>query len=161
MSSKYESLPIYKKSLDLAVHFEKVVAGFSRYHKYTVGTELRDLSRKILFKVAKANKKEHRVTCLAEVLESLENLKILIHLCRELKAFKSAASFEFAVKSVVEVSKQCEGWLRSQNQAGTINRPESASFKSLGARPTPRGYENSRLVYPKGSPAQGRKALSG
>jgi hypothetical protein len=39
--ARYEHLPIYKKSLDLAVHFEKTVAGFSRYHKYTLGTEIR------------------------------------------------------------------------------------------------------------------------
>jgi hypothetical protein len=39
--ARYEHLPIYKKFFDLAVHFEKVVAGLSRYHKYTLGTELR------------------------------------------------------------------------------------------------------------------------
>ena len=39
--ARYEHLPIYKAALDAAVHFEKVVAGFSRYHKYTLGTELR------------------------------------------------------------------------------------------------------------------------
>lgn len=43
--ARYEHLPIYKKALDVAVHFEKVVAGFSRYHKYTLGTELRNQSR--------------------------------------------------------------------------------------------------------------------
>lgn len=39
---RYEHLPIYKKAMDVAVHFEKVAAGFSRYHKYTLGTDLRD-----------------------------------------------------------------------------------------------------------------------
>jgi hypothetical protein len=34
--------------MDVAVHFEKVVAGFSRYHKYTLGTELRNKSREIV-----------------------------------------------------------------------------------------------------------------
>jgi len=36
----YEHLPIYKQAMDIAVHFEKLVAGFSRYHKYTLGSEL-------------------------------------------------------------------------------------------------------------------------
>jgi hypothetical protein len=40
--ARYEHLPIYKAALDAAVHFEKVVAGFSRYHKYTLGSELRN-----------------------------------------------------------------------------------------------------------------------
>lgn len=39
--ARYEHLPIYKKAMDLAVYFEKVVRNFSRYHKYTLGSELR------------------------------------------------------------------------------------------------------------------------
>jgi len=37
--ARYEHLPIYRDALNLAVYFEKMVAGFSRYHKYTLGTE--------------------------------------------------------------------------------------------------------------------------
>jgi hypothetical protein len=46
--ARYEHLPIYKHALDVAVHFEKVVASFSRYHKYTLGTELRNASHAVL-----------------------------------------------------------------------------------------------------------------
>ena len=53
--ARYEHLPIYKQALDVAVHFEKVVAGFSRYHKYTLGTELRNKSREAVVLVIKAN----------------------------------------------------------------------------------------------------------
>jgi len=42
--ARYEHLPIYKAALDAAVHFENVVAGFSRYHKYALRTELRNAS---------------------------------------------------------------------------------------------------------------------
>jgi hypothetical protein len=37
----YEHLPIYKKAYDLTLYFENIVRNFSRYHKYTLGTELR------------------------------------------------------------------------------------------------------------------------
>jgi hypothetical protein len=40
--ARYEHLPIYEAALDMTVHFEKLVAAFSRYHKYTLGTELRE-----------------------------------------------------------------------------------------------------------------------
>jgi len=53
--ARYEHLPIYKKAFDLTVHFEKVAAGFSRYHKYTLGTELRNRSRKIVLTIIRAN----------------------------------------------------------------------------------------------------------
>ena len=113
--ARYENLPVYKKALDLAIHFEAVVRGFDKYHKYTVGSELRDLARGILVLIAKANAREDRKACLAEALEKLEELKILVRLCKEIKAFRSFKSFEFASKSVIEVAKQCEGWMRSQS----------------------------------------------
>ncbi|MDC8771789.1 hypothetical protein [Roseateles albus] len=39
--ARYEHLPIYKAALDLTVHVEKLVAGFSRYHKSTLSTVFR------------------------------------------------------------------------------------------------------------------------
>ncbi len=48
LADRYEHLPIYKQAMDVAVHFEKVVAGFSRYHKYTLGTELRNKSHEVV-----------------------------------------------------------------------------------------------------------------
>ena len=53
--ARYEHLPIYKAALDMTVHFEGLVAGFSRYQKYTLGTELRESSRAVLQQVLRAN----------------------------------------------------------------------------------------------------------
>lgn len=52
--ARYEHLPIYKQAMDVAVHFEKLVAGFSRYHKYTLGSELRNKSREIVALIVNA-----------------------------------------------------------------------------------------------------------
>ena len=40
--ARTEHLPICKASYDLCLCLEQVVHGFSRYHKYTLGTDLRD-----------------------------------------------------------------------------------------------------------------------
>ena len=53
--ARHAHLPIYKAALDMTVHFEKLVAGFSRYHKYTLGTESREGSRGVLRQVPRAN----------------------------------------------------------------------------------------------------------
>ena len=53
--SQYEHLPIYKKAMDLAVYVETIVRGFPRYHKYTIGSEMRALSHKILVLVVRAS----------------------------------------------------------------------------------------------------------
>lgn len=115
MQSLYENLPVYKKALELTVYFEKLVRGFDRYHKYTLGSELRNLSREILVLIAEANVKVQRVDCLTKAIEKLKKLKVLIHVAKEVKAFNSFKSFEFSTKETINVLKQCEGWLKSQN----------------------------------------------
>ncbi len=53
--ARYEHLPIYRNALALAVHFEQIVAGFSRYHKYALGTELRNASCKTVTLIIQTN----------------------------------------------------------------------------------------------------------
>jgi hypothetical protein len=52
----------------MAVHFEKVVAGFSGNHKYTLGPELRDGSRAVLQLGLRANNASTRVQRTTELL---------------------------------------------------------------------------------------------
>ena len=60
----YENLPLYKSAFDLAVYFEKIVKNFDRYHKYTLGTDLRNQSRLIAKQVMRIHqtKNEQDVT---------------------------------------------------------------------------------------------------
>jgi len=111
--ARYEHLPIYKQALDVAVHFEKVVAGFSRYHKYTLGSELRNKSREIVALIVKANSARDKPPELLALRDRLEELLILMRLAKEVRAFKSFNSFQFAVEQVVSVCRQNEGWLKS------------------------------------------------
>ena len=53
--ARYEHLPIYKQAMDVTVYFEKIVAGFTRYHKYTLGAELRNKNREIVALIVRAN----------------------------------------------------------------------------------------------------------
>ena len=51
----YDNLPIYKSTLDLVVYIETIVKVFERYHKYTIGKDLRNYSKELLFMIQKAN----------------------------------------------------------------------------------------------------------
>jgi hypothetical protein len=53
--ARYEHLPIYKKAMELAVYVQETVRHFSRYNKYSIGSDLRDTSRRILLLVIRAN----------------------------------------------------------------------------------------------------------
>ena len=46
--ARYEHLPIYKTAMDLTIYLEQVVRNFSRYHKYTLGSDLRQQSRELV-----------------------------------------------------------------------------------------------------------------
>ena len=54
----HEHLPIFKAALDMTVRLEKLVAGFSRYHKHTLGAELRKGSRAVLQQVQRPKLRE-------------------------------------------------------------------------------------------------------
>ncbi len=84
--ARYEHLPIYKAALDMTVHFEKLVAGFSRYHKYSLGTELREASRGVLMHVSHANNagtREQRAIELLVLRDRIDALLLAMRLAQE------------------------------------------------------------------------------
>ena len=130
--ARYEHLPIYKEAFDLALYFEKTVRGMSRYDKYTLGTDLRNLSREVLRLIQRANSEEDRVGTLREVRGKVEELKAVLRLARESGAIQKSNSYEFAAGKVVNIGRQNEGWLSSQLQR---KRPElrTPSSERMGA----------------------------
>jgi len=75
--ARYEHLPIYKQAMDVAVHFEQVVAGFSRYHKYTLGTDLRNKSREVVALIESSGHPSRR-----EFWTPITVRRLLAHRCR-------------------------------------------------------------------------------
>jgi hypothetical protein len=51
-----------------------------------------------------------------DLREELEELKVLLRLCHDAKAFANFNSFEHAIAGLTEIAKQNEGWLKSQQQ---------------------------------------------
>ena len=111
--AQYEHLPIYKQALDLAVYLEKAVSGFSRYHKYGLGADLRRLARQNITLIVQANSEQERLATLLLLRSSLEELMICLRIAKELQVFKSLNSFIYAVEHTVQLSRQNEGWIKS------------------------------------------------
>ena len=82
-----------------------IVKSFDKYHKYTIGTDLREYSKKNLFLIHKANISYSKGELLQELVENCENFKMLVYLSKELKAFKSFKQFENTSKLVVDVCR--------------------------------------------------------
>jgi len=111
--ARYDSLPIYKKAFDLALYFEKIVKNFSRYNKYTIGTDLRNKSREICVCIAKANSLTNKKDVLQSLVVLVEELKMMVRLCKETKAFYNFNSYMYSSELIVDLSKQANGWSNS------------------------------------------------
>ena len=116
----YEHLPIFKQMMDVAVLMEKTVQQFSRYHKYTLGTELRSMCHHGLALIMEANSTRERHAVLLELRVLLEKIKIHLAIAREVGAFANKNAFSKAVDLVVGLCRQNEGWIKNtvEKQAG-------------------------------------------
>jgi hypothetical protein len=102
--ARYDHLPIYRTAFDLAVHIEKIVRHFSRYHKYTVGTELRECSRNALKLIITANSQRGaaRKATLLRLRQDLEWFTVLTRLCHESNAFTTTKAYLYVSASATE-----------------------------------------------------------
>ena len=107
-----EILPILKSSLDFCVYIETIVKGFEKYSKYTIGVDVRNSSKEILFAVHTVIISENKKEKLIIVKEKCENMKMLLRLTKELQAFKSFTQFEHSSKLLIDICKQMQGWMK-------------------------------------------------
>ena len=108
---RYDNLPIYRSALNLCVYIETIVKGFDKYHKYTIGEDLRTYSKELMFMIHRANISQEKKEKLENLTYKCEDLKMLIQLGKELKAFKSFKQFEISSKHTVDVCRQSQAWL--------------------------------------------------
>lgn len=83
----YRHLPVWKAALDLAVHLEHAMRRFPRYHKYTLGSELRQTAQRLCRLVVRANdaRDAARAVALDELVGTVEEMKTLLTLAQEVK----------------------------------------------------------------------------
>ncbi|MBI5525159.1 MAG: four helix bundle protein [Deltaproteobacteria bacterium] len=131
--ARYEHLPIYKKSFDLAVFLEQAVSGFARRHKYGLGARLQSAAQDVLVRVVRVQNSsgDMRVSELNELRVEIEALKGLLNLAKEVQAFKSFNSYLHSSGIAVELGRQTEGWLKS---CSAPRAPESRPANPQGGR---------------------------
>jgi hypothetical protein len=105
-------LPIYKKSLELAIYIEKIVKSWERYTKYTFGVDFRNKSKDILFLINRAynSPENERLVLIKQLLHAIEDMKMLIQMAQELKAFKTYKQFEITSILTIQIIKQAQSW---------------------------------------------------
>ena len=122
----YKKLPIYRKAFEFTLYVEQCSSNFNRKYKYTSGTELRLMARKLLRKISRINriKPEAKLEYCKQLLSIADDLEIELALCLDLKVFQSQRSWYHAAELLYDISSQCtklenyfEG--KKQNSDGT------------------------------------------
>lgn len=123
--AQYEHLPIYRQAYKFLIYCENIVKNFSRYHKYTHGSDLRDTARSVVKLIIRANSSRDKEPSLEELRITLEEAKLIIRICKEVKAFQNFNSFETAINQVTDISRQTEGWLKAIRRQNSGQNPFS------------------------------------
>jgi hypothetical protein len=111
--AQYEHLPIYRDAFKFLIFCEDQVQRFSRYHKYTHGADLRNSAREMVKLIIRANNTVDKTAVLEELRLSIEEILLVVRVCKEIKAFPNFKAFETAVEQISVIGRQTEGWLKS------------------------------------------------
>lgn len=130
--ARYDHLPIWRDAVRLATLLEECVRRFPRYHKYALGADLRRQAYAVCRGVVVANgEREGRERAVERLAIAVEELKLLVQMGKEVRAFASFKEFESAAELAVALSKQSGGWRRSltgsEATASPRRGPEGAS----------------------------------
>lgn len=121
--ARYDHLPIWKTAMDLTVGLEGAVRRFTRYHKYTLGADLRRQALRICTLVVRANNAQaERARVLDQLMLAVEELKTLLQLGKELRAFANYNDFVQAAEQAVSLGRQCGGWRRRMQPEASPQR---------------------------------------
>nr|WP_083945058.1 four helix bundle protein [Thiomicrospira microaerophila] len=89
-------MPIWRDANAFLLAIEKVVKTFPRYHKYTLGTELRKNALTLCNLIHQAwHEKTQTCQLLKKFKYCIDEIKIQLHLAKKLEAYPSFSTFEF------------------------------------------------------------------
>lgn len=102
-----EALPITRAATGLAVMMERKVRSFSRFHKYTMGSRLRETATSVVLLVGRAYRRgPDRNDILGTLCEAVEELRLLVNLGKEVQAFQSFDQYARVMEQVVSVARK-------------------------------------------------------
>ena len=105
-------LPVYK-SYDLLLEIFLFTKNFTKEYKYTVGESLKKETIDLLTLIFRANSRTDKKAVSQEARESVEVIRLLIRLMKDLKQI-DLKKFVTINQKIEEVSKQLTGWQKSQ-----------------------------------------------
>jgi four helix bundle protein len=112
--SLHTSLPVYKASYDLFLYSFRLIKNLNREYKYTAGEKIKNEVMDLMMNIYRANKKRDKKTNLEKARESIEVIRLLFRLLKDLKQI-NLKNFSEVNRKIENVSRQIAGWCKSLN----------------------------------------------
>jgi hypothetical protein len=124
MNSALEKTSLWRDSTRCVVLIEEAVRTFPKYHKYALGADLRRQAITVCRLVLRAySDRDTRRQHVERLVVAVDDLKLLVQLAKEVKAFKSFSQFQLIAELSVGVGRQSGAWLkRLHSEASSFNR---------------------------------------
>jgi hypothetical protein len=125
--------PIARVAERLLLEIEQAVRAFPRYHRYTVGAELRTEAMALAVLTHRAwRDRANQVAHVRQLVWAIDAFKLRLQLASQVRAFASFAQFEQIYRTTRELGQQAGGWRKQQSPVGQ-NAP--ARQRPAAARP--------------------------
>jgi hypothetical protein len=112
-----QGLPIWRDSNRLVVEVELAVRNFARYHKYTLGTDLRRQAMGIMRLLTRAlHDDTQRLRYVKRLVLAIDDLKVMLQMGKELRAFDNFRRFQQLAELAVGVGRQAGAWLKKLSE---------------------------------------------
>lgn len=113
MYDKKTRLPIWRDCNLLLLQIGQAVRKFPKYHKYTLDSDLRKQAMLIVRYLARAvsAKNQLKLRCVHKLQSLIDEIKVMINLAKELKAFENFKQFQQLTELSVSIGKQNGAWL--------------------------------------------------
>ena len=111
--------PIVKLSERLLREIEQAVRAFARYHKYTIGTDLRQQAMQVVRVCHRAwRDRSRQMYWTDQLIWAIDEIKLSLQLGSQLHGFKSFRQFEMLIRIAEDLGRQAGGWKRQQCSKG-------------------------------------------
>lgn len=107
----FEQLPIFEKTYQIIRWLYPTINKFPKSQRFVLGQQIENSALSILTGIIAANGERDKVPALKRVSASLDTLRILIRLSKDLE-FISVKQYVFAAERVNEIGKMLGGWMK-------------------------------------------------
>lgn len=112
--------PIQLQAQQLLFEVEAAVRHFPRYHKYTLGSEMRLTALRIMQCIQRALSRKSKRRMVQRLSETIDDMKTQVLLAKQLGCYGSKHTFSRLTELVVNLGKQSGGWLKRLTKAEFI-----------------------------------------